>query len=222
MFSKIQENEHIKRLKLLFSPWPIKKRLRLLSDLAYPLPQEFEDTCKMFLSIPIEEWSETYFKQNPAILNKVYSISTLEDLHDLMVVVSRKRSVPLKSMNQNPILFLEQEDFGERYSVRVPRSNHDLDMISYRLNNCVGRAGYYEKVMARETFIIEVLKDKKSYACIEFHRPARRIIQSKINRNQPFPDVEFIRSLELKIKNKLYPSVWSFIKDRAKSLWRSR
>lgn len=185
-----------------FKPWPIRKRLRVLSQVTFPFDVNIEDTMSMFLSIPEAEWNEDYFKENPAFHHKLLNILNFKDIHDLVLLTVRKKTNPLKSMNQSELLFLEQEVFDGGYSIKIPKSNHDLDLISHRLNNCVGRAGYFEKVLAGQIFILEVVKDKNSYACLEFDRKTKIMIQKKMERNQEFKDIAFIKDLERRINRK--------------------
>jgi hypothetical protein len=111
------------------------------------------------------------------------------DFHDLLA----KEYARLKHENFT-ISYSEKEKLlekkDEKYEFLLPKSTHDLIDIGNVLDICVG--SYDNKALAKQSIIVNMLKDKTSVACIEIEN--NRIIQAKTKRNG-FPDGEIRKKI---------------------------
>ncbi len=212
---------HLRKMKEVFAPFGDTKRLRILSTLKYPFDNVAEDMFRMYFNLNYSEWEADFKSSDRRIRKNLEDCVDIARLHDVVSYRVRTKTLPFEPLDQEPVKFLEKESLGV-YKIRVPRSNHDLDYISQRLQNCVGKAGYAEKIKAGVVFIVEVLKEDQSFACLEYSVKHKRFIQAKELRNKEFSDIDFLKSLEKTINKNLYPSLWRrvqslFSKRRAKT-----
>lgn len=170
--------KNIQIFKLFFQRLSVKRQIKIVSSSTNK--NEMKDTILMLSRI---------IKEAPEYLNNFHiKTKSITDLHDQCSYIIRKLNHPLFSLNQkNNILQLEGAGLKE-FTIKIPKTSHDLLDLGDALSICVGNGYYAQSAKRGMISIIALYKENKPHGCIEIR--GNKIVQAKGHRNQPL-DIEY-------------------------------
>lgn len=136
----------------------------------------------------LRDAAETYFRLSRQNRKDFWSQRVkARDVHDTLVLMSKKEKVKNKSIQQSDI-YKRLEATIDGYEFSVPKETHALVDIGTKLHNCV--ATYADRVIKGAVAIVVVSKNNELQACIEVTPRDDglsfvQIHQAKLNCNHP-------------------------------------
>lgn len=136
----------------------------------------------------LRDAAETYFRLSRQNRKDFWSQRVkARDVHDTLVLMSKKEKVKNKSIQQSDI-YKRLEATIDGYEFSVPKETHALVDIGTKLHNCV--ATYTDRVIKGAVAIVAVSKNNELQACIEVTprddgQAFVLIHQAKLSCNQP-------------------------------------